>query len=265
MKSHSSTNKCMVFDIDSTLVYSDEDIENYNRLIVETKNSNANLKDRTYFIDLIDIGEEPGTGKTSNLWGVIRPHFFEFALFAASYFDKIAIWSAGHYRYVHSICDVLFPDSFLQPKLILTRDDCSIDEDKSYYKPLSKIFNSNNGFSPENTFVLDDRDDTFSKNPQNGILIPAYTPCLNLAGVLNDDIALQQLMCWLSLDFVAKSSDIQKIDKSNIFSTSIDTYKSMLEKEGHKSPIVSNEIEAYQERVGYDTYLDISMPSIITI
>lgn len=265
MNPQSDTNKCIVLDIDSTLVYSDEDTKNYDQLIVESKKTGANLKSRTYFVNLIDIGEEPGTGKLSNLWGIIRPHYFEFALFAASYFDKIAIWSAGHYRYVHSMCDILFPDLFLQPEIILTRDDCAIDDDKSYYKPLSKIFDAKLGFTPENTFVVDDRSDTFSRNSQNGILIPAYTPDLNLTGVLNDDAALQQLICWLSLDSVSKSSDVRKIDKSSIFNTSIDTYKSLLEKEGHKSPLITDDFEMYQESIGYDPYLNVSMPAITTI
>jgi hypothetical protein len=239
MKRRPNTNKCIVLDVDSTLVYSDEDILTYKTLDIDRKRNGYDLKSRTYLINLFDIGEEPGSGTQSKMWGVFRPHYFEFAMFIASYFDKVAIWSAGQYQYVHSMCDILFPDAFLQPDVILTRPDCSLGSDKNFYKPLSKIFDMNLGFTPENTFVVDDRAETFSKNPQNGILIPDYSPRadkhMNEIEIMTDDVSLCQLMSWLSLDSVAKIPDVRSLDKSNIFTTHLDTYKQLLERENSNS------------------------------
>lgn len=92
-----------------------------------------------------------------------------------------------------------------------------------------------------NTLHIDDRDDTFSQNEHNGIKIPAYSPNLDgtpeeiIESILQPDDTLLKLMCWLSLLEVRNCTDVRKLDKSTIFTTSIADYMLKLRTENEAS------------------------------
>ena len=87
--------------------------------------------------------------KTITFWGVKRPNLDNFLYFAEKYFATIIVWSAGEYRYVHSVVDVLFKHH-KYPDAILTRDDI-VGEDYDYHKPLEVIMKKHPGMA----FILD--------------------------------------------------------------------------------------------------------------
>lgn len=224
MERKSSTPYKLVLDLDSTLVHSSGIMEEYERLEIASNPKRKVLLDRLYNFQLVDVMDPPGTGMTTVMWGTKRPHLAEFLTFASTYFEEIIIWSAGQPKYVHAIADVIFPDTFFGDPTkrsirILTSEDC-VMQGRWVYKPISKLANVN----PAYCFCLDDRDDTFSKNSQNGIKIPAYEPSPTVESIMADDVALVQLMCWLSLPEVMNASDVRQLNKKSIFTTPLSTY-----------------------------------------
>ena len=217
----------LVLDLDSTLINSiDEDDEDYD-LIKEFKlysnSRNHELRKSIYFLNIRNINSTDD-GKVTKMWGVFRPYLFEFLLFCSEYFEKIHIWSAGHKKYVHELIKKIFKDKgFEVPKNILTQKDCIIT-DINVYKPLKKIFELQTSFgaNEKNTFAIDDRKDTFSKNIKNGILIPAYEPDVkNIDDILDDDCLLK-IIKWLKTEEVYTCDDVRKLKKGNIFNQELD-------------------------------------------
>ena len=60
---------------------------------------------------------------------------------------------------------------------------------------------------------LDDRDDTYSENTQNGMCIPEYSPKPERDAIL-DDNCLSVLMEWLKAN---QNGDVRKLKKKTIF------------------------------------------------
>jgi hypothetical protein len=131
------TDKTIMLDLDSTLIYTSDNFDNYSKLELYSNPKNIDLRDRIYKFDIIDVVEKPGTGVRSSMWGILRPHVYEFLYFCFDYFSNVIVWSAGQLRYVHAICDVLFIDPEKQPCLIWSYDDCQ-KCDNYLYKPLIK-------------------------------------------------------------------------------------------------------------------------------
>src|SRR5690606_31782804 len=107
--STSLTNKCIVLDLDQTLLATQESINSLHELGILSNPNLLSLRNRTYYFTIEDL-EGPGIGTKYNYWGVTRPHCHEFLLFCFSYFRVVAIWSAGQRPYVESIVDYLFRD-----------------------------------------------------------------------------------------------------------------------------------------------------------
>jgi len=210
------TNKTIVLDLDSTLLHTCDDMEIWDSLEIYTNPRHAKLRSRIYYFDLIDVTEKTGTGSKTVLWGVLRPHVYEFLRFCFDYFENIIVWSAGQKKYVHAICDFLFQDFEKQPIIIFTYEDCEIGSNY-IHKPLSKF--QNNGVSiPINTiYALDDYDATFSKNKDNGLHIPAYEPSFDYNGILEDERSLLNIMYWFTNNDVMNTTDVRKLDKGNCF------------------------------------------------
>ena len=83
----------------------------------------------------------------------------------------------------------------------------------------------------KNTFHIDDRDDTYSSNPDNGVLIPEFYCDMEVKSIANHkDNNLLKLIAWFSLPEVKKSKDIRNLDKTKIFTRSLDYYIKKLEK-----------------------------------
>ena len=228
----SMTDKCIVLDIDSTLVYTqddnpDEELPKLQALkIMDPKN--IQLRKRIYYLKIDDY-KKKGDGNSYPFWGVTRPHLTQFLIFCFSYFKVVAVWSAGSYDYVHKIVEHIFK-GIQMPHIILTHDDCD-EIDGLIYKPLDRMFSKMNEYmNYKNTFALDDTESTFSRNESNGILIPGYEPNETAISMLVDDICLEQFKYWLLQNEVMNSNDVRKLDKTKIFDTSLENYKKRLNK-----------------------------------
>lgn len=226
----SITDKCIVLDLDLTLIATQDDMESLKLLGILSDPKLMALRNRTYHITIEDL-EKPGIGTKYDFWGVTRPHIQDFLIFCFSYFKVVAVWSAGKRPYVEAIVDKIFKD-LPQPHVVFTHDDVVIGSQGHIEKPLTKMIESNpilrRHMSLQNTFVVDDNDMTFSQNRDNGILIPAYNPALNINALARDDPGLLQLKYWLLQREVVDSRDVTTLDKTTIFSTSLKAYQSKL-------------------------------------
>ena len=164
----------IVLDIDSTLVQTFESIDSLYTLIDTTDDLN-HLSHQTYCFDVVDP-ESDGTNEPYYMWGIDRPYLQEFISYCIENFKNVYIWSAGTKKYVEKIVEHIFPRLDYHPPIILDYNDTIYNEEENIVtKPLQMVYNKSNGEADEtNTFSLDDREDTFSENPRNGILIPRF-------------------------------------------------------------------------------------------
>lgn len=222
--------KNIVLDIDATLVNTHGDDEEFLDLKFITDKRMLKYRPRIYSMKLSDVTSDPGDGEELKLYGIYRPYLKEFIDFCFSYFDNVIIWSAGKKKYVEKMCELIFVDQKKQPLIIYNWEDTTIDGNH-ITKPLKKLYSdkkTKNYLNETNTFVIDDRDDTFSKNKENGILIPEYEVDMNYQGLDHKDENLLKLMAWFCLDEVKKSDDIRKLFKGDIFTTSIKNYETRI-------------------------------------
>lgn len=228
--SSSLTNKCVVLDLDQTFIATQDSIDSLTYLNILSDPSLLLLRKRVYYITIEDL-ETPGIGTKYDFWGVTRPHLLEFLLFCFSYFKVVTVWSAGQRLYVEAIIDAIFKD-LPKPHVVFSYDDVDLGPGNSIEKPLSKMITSvpilSGLMSFQNTLSIDDNPSTFRHNITNGVLIPAYEPSLTVNDLSRDDPSLLQLKYWLLQPHVISSSDVTLLDKSTIFSTSLDTYLSHL-------------------------------------
>lgn len=226
----SITNKCIVLDLDQTLIATQDEVSSLKKLMILSDPNLISLRRRTYYITLEDL-EKPGVGSKYDFWGVTRPHIEEFLIFCFSYFKLVIVWSAGKRLYVEAIVDHIFKD-LPKPHFVFTYDDITFSEDGNVCKPLTKIINSNDilrkHMSLENTLALDDNSMTFRQNPGNGVLLPAYDPSLNIDSFSRDDPTLLQFKQWLLQPEVINSTDVTTLNKDNIFTTSLQSYKNKI-------------------------------------
>jgi NLI interacting factor-like phosphatase len=223
----SMTNKCVVLDLDKTLVSTQEDMESLKKLGILSNPKLMSLRRRTYY-DIIDDLNVPGEGTRYPYWGITRPHVQEFLIFCFSYFQIVAVWTAGQRYYGEKIVDHIFKD-IKPPHVIFTHDDIEHDPDGNIIKPLTKMYTSNpllaKKMTPQNTFVIDDTNLTFSYNQDNAILIPPYDPPPNVNAFNRDDHTLPILQYWLLRPEVVHCTDVRTLDKTKIFNQSLSSYK----------------------------------------
>lgn len=223
----SISNHCVVLDLDSTLIATQESLQSLRDLKILSDPRLMDLRRRIYHITIEDL-EKPGIGTKYEFWGVTRPHLQQFLIFCFSYFKVVAVWSAGRRQYVEAIVDHIFKD-LPKPHAVFTYDDIQRDGDNHIVKPLEKMMQSHpvlaRYMSLENTFAIDDNSMTFYRNPANGVLIPEYLPALTIDAFSCDDPTLIQLQLWLLQPGVAKAQDIRKLDKTKIFATSVQAYQ----------------------------------------
>lgn len=225
--------KTLILDLDETLVHSWE-----NPQFLE---AHKIYYDPTVYRKFHPVGShqiaysmllDVAPGKQSRIWGLHRPHLYEFLTFASEYFDSIILWSAGLRDYVEEINKGIFLEAGLRPpKVVWSRENCA-NYQGLYHKPIFSLVTdlANRPFTtfqidPRWTLIVDDKIHTFKENPQSGILIPPYHPGKdNLGKVpsLNDlldrsDNALLKLKAWLERPEVRDAPDIRSVDKSNIF------------------------------------------------
>ena len=226
--------KNIVLDIDATLVHTHGDMDDFKMLNVYGNDEQLEMRKKVYNMRIIDVSDVPGEGEVTDLAGIYRPYLREFLEFGFSYFDNIVIWSAGKKKYVEKMCEYMFPLK-KQPILIFNYDDCEGDENNLIIKPLEKIYNHpdcKGKLFPENTFVLDDRSETYSMNKRNGIQIPEFESDMSVEDICNHpDVEFLKLMSWLSTKEVRESDDVRKLNKKNIFSRSLKDYREILRDE----------------------------------
>lgn len=227
------TDKCIILDVDETLVHTDDgdtlrDMAHKHIFSHKPAPDGVELRDRIYMLrgkDIVEEKEWEGLD-IGDHWGITRPYVKEFLAFCHSYFRVVAIWSAGQKKYVNGIVDVL-SNNLPRPHIIFTRNDCKKRGD-ILIKPTADMAERAPELymTPQNTIILDDRSTVFTTcNPANGIQIPEFRPSLTLSGLKNDELSLPQLMYWLSIPQVRYANDVRMLDKSGIFTTSIDDYK----------------------------------------
>lgn len=223
----SITNKCIVLDLDLTLISTQDEVKSLKDLKILVDPRLISLRNRVYYLTIDDL-EKPGIGTKYDFWGVTRPHIQEFLLFCFSYFKLVTVWSAGKRPYVEAIIDQIFKD-LPKPHIVFSYDEIMIKSKDEWLKPLTKMIESSpisrKYMSLSNTLALDDNFTTFHlTNPENGVLIPAYLPALSVDALSRDDHALLQFKHWLLLPEVVNSPDVRLLDKSKIFSTSLNVY-----------------------------------------
>lgn len=235
-------------DIDATLACTDENslerAPTFESLELFTNPTRAHLRSRVYLLDMIDVTSEAGTGRRTKMWGVFRPYTKEFMQFCTTHLKHTLIFSAGRPKYVKAMSEVLFMDTEIPPSVIFDSEKCDIGK-YHVHKRLSDIISDPSlcgEVDEKSIFHIDDREDTFSLNVGNGIVIPAYAPKLTgtpeevIEEILKPDVALLQLMCWLSLPEVVNCEDVRTLDKSTIFTTSVEEYLQRLESSDDVEP-----------------------------
>ena len=224
----SLTDKCIVLDLDETLVHSNEKMDQLKELGIMTDPALIDLRRRTYQITMDDVVYKKGLGVKTVMWGIVRPHVKEFLVSCFSYFKVVIVWSAGKRKYVDAIVDYLFKD-IKRPHVVYSYDECERTSTNLLVKPLTKMIENEHGLSKymslENSFMIDDRRTVYAgfenDNPDNGIQIPAYKPSWNIHSLRSDEIALKQLMTWFLKPEVMNSPDVRELDKSTVFDTDV--------------------------------------------
>lgn len=213
--------KHICYDLDSTLVCSFFEPKQIDSIIEDPRFED--FSDRIKVVHLVDSDDKNprGVGLVERFLVVLRPHVREFLNYADKAFGSNSIWSAGQFKYVRGVEYLLFPPHLEHltnfPQRVLTRDQCEFDENFTFIlKPLAS-----KNFDLKKTLIVDDRDDTFSKNHKNGIHIPVYLPEPNLDSIGKDDPTLLELIDWFKNSGVLESDDVRTIDKTGIFSRPI--------------------------------------------
>lgn len=240
-----TTDKYIVLDIDATLVHThdiDEDgvsgLTKFTMLNIYSDREKIKYRRNLYLMKLIDINQESGSGDITMLTGIYRPYLRIFLDFCKNYFKGVVIWSAGQKKYVEKMVEIMFPHTNYQPLIVYTYEDCVVGSGDYLKKPLSKLYKDKRLkglLNEKNTFVLDDRDDTFSLNPKNGIQIPVFESDMSIEDISgHEDINLLKLISWLSTKEVKENSDVRKLKKDKIFEKSLEDYNKLLKSEKKK-------------------------------
>lgn len=214
------TNKCIVLDIDESLVHTFDDSNVPYDLNIYSKAEYLPLRRKIYHFNIDDVVTRSGEGEVAEICGITRPGLHDFLRFCFDYFSVVAVWSAGKPKYVESLVDFMFKD-IADPHIIYTYDHCTEGSNGFLEKPLEKMIQQHTadmGMSLKNTFALDDRETTFiERNPDNGVLIPEYSPEMTIEGLSKDDDNLTKFMKWLMKPEVIRSQDVRLLNKKNIF------------------------------------------------
>ena len=179
-----STKYNIILDIDATLLHTHDEPYDLEDLNIYSNPLRFKIRNKVYHMNLVDVTNEPGKGNVTSLTGIYRPYLKEFLDFCFEYFNHVIIWSAGKRKYVEECCRLMFPID--KPSIIFTWDDC-INNDEGLFKPISKIVEDpvycSLGITEENTFHLDDRDDVYSLNKNNGVQIPEFECSMDVKSI----------------------------------------------------------------------------------
>lgn len=215
----SITDKCIVLDLDNTLICTaDEGKENRSLISILNSPTNFPIHNRLYCLDFEDY-DRPGEGTTCSMLGVRRPYLDQFLYFCFAYFKVVAVWSAGTKPYVDAVVNEIFAD-IQPPHIVFSRDETE-RRDKRTVKPLQKLYDANEMtrryMNPRNTLIVDDLSSNFEDNLNNGILIPGYQPSFTTSSINQNDESLKQLVEWFSKNEIKMASDVRTLNKAQIF------------------------------------------------
>jgi len=190
-----------------------DDIEDLKELRLKSDPRYLPLRKRIYDFWI----DDPETGQKEHVWGITRPHLWEFLTFSQRYFKNVFVWSSGNKPYVHAVCDFLWQDLSL-PRDILTADNCFVNpKTQTYGKPLKILYDMHQDIYPEDTIIIDDLEKNLKHNKDNGILIPQYKPEAIIKDLNKDDFSLLDIIDFLSRPGVKNCNDIRLFDKTKIF------------------------------------------------
>lgn len=219
----------LVLDIDSTLVNTFEDIDSIYKLLDAEDDELRHLTTQSYCFNFSDRDE---TGKIvpCHMWGFFRPYLLEFLLYCIENFKNVYVWTAGCKKYADGIVELLFKNFNYTPPLVFSGEDTYIDEERDVVlKPLDKIYDRSNGEADKfNTIILDDREDVFKDNPDNGLLIPRFAfddkaaeydgheeTMKSIIRYIKEDKCLQELIVFFEKN--KNISSAQELIQNNIF------------------------------------------------
>lgn len=202
--------KNVILDIDNTLLYTRNGVQGYERLKLFSDPHNYKARRRCFTIEAEDY----------HMWSVSRPRFDEFVEGLDTLFDKIIVWTAGQGTYARAAVDHLWRDH-KKPYLVLDREFCVVNKDNGdiLEKPISRITKEiDPDINLSNTVIIDDRNFVFQYcNPNNGILIPSYSPDPTISAITADDDSFTKLLHFFSSPTFLKSSDVRSLSFDNIF------------------------------------------------
>ena len=187
----------IVLDLDATLIHCIP-LEDSTYKIIKTNPDYNFLDGRTRIMEVVDIMDDRkmGTGVITRFLVILRPYVFEFIDYLLHNFEHISIYSAGQKRYVRALESILFPvdteNYNLKLQKVLSASSCEFGVNV-VLKDLKRV-----GFDLNETLIIDDNPTSFTKNPNNVIHIPGYTPGLIKEEILRDDKTLLNIKNWLS-------------------------------------------------------------------
>lgn len=211
MKTSTGKNgKHLILDIDETLVHTFSANDKFEDFISELSPEQTK---RAYFLEF-----ESGEG----LAGYIRPYVEEFLKAAFEEFETVSVWSAGTYEYVHGLVKRIFKDDIPAPHFIMTRQDCNeiklgYNNEYCRYKPLEIIYRKHKTHTPENTLIIDDRDDICALNCLNNVRIPEFYMNSNNWKKLINDEKLIALANWFKTHEFKQTKDVRKLKSKSPF------------------------------------------------
>lgn len=113
-----------------------------------------------------------------------RPYLKDFLNFCFEYFQSVSIWTVASKEWFNEVnAKILYPWKFkfvwcgrhtIKQPNYNSSFTATINNSDNPIKNLKKIWRSFKDMTRENTFIVDDTESTFSKNPGNGIIIPKF-------------------------------------------------------------------------------------------
>lgn len=201
----SLTNKFIVLDLDSTLIFTmkDSNLSKFERALSRSKSDTSNI-----------IYKIPDIHGSMYAYGVKRPNVNLFLRFCFYYFRGVCVWSAGIKLYVDKIVEELFHD-LPRPYIVFDRSDCWVDENGDYYKPLEEMCKLIPEMNLSNTIILDDNPDTIKANVDNGMIVPPYQVTAKTESIEAEDRTFFNLMWYFMMDDVINCEDVRSLVPPN--------------------------------------------------
>lgn len=182
----------LALDLDETLIHSYYDRSEVAQLKRLMNESDGESSDTDGVLSRLFSFTLPGNDEYIALE---RPYLRPFLDWAFNQFQHVVIWSAGRKDYVEAVCQHLFPAGTPQPCVVYHWDHC-LQEGDNFSKPLDHLRRERHlTIDPRRRLLVDDRPGNFKYNPEQGVLIPPWSP--DLSDLHKRDYALPKLEAHL--------------------------------------------------------------------